>query len=121
MNENRLQDEKKELNLTVTQIVNDMTEIRLDEEKTAIKERVQNWRDLFEPKSSTSIEIEKLKMTHLNELKSIKKQQLADKELYEKEKEDLLAQRIEIEQELNTLKNQPKENSEVSQSISYDV
>ena len=51
----------------------------------------------------------------------IKKQQLEDKESYEKEKEEWLAQRIEIEQDLNNFKNKIKDNPTELPSISYDI
>ena len=57
----------------------------------------------------------------MNEIEKIKQQQSIDKKLFEEEKEKLLSQIVEIEQELNILKSQPYINSSVPNSISYDV
>ena len=121
MNEHRFKETKNDLNMTVAQVVRDMAEIRIDEEKASAKERIKNWRDLYESKPTLNNEFEEFKKTYFEEIEQIKQKQLSDKEAYEKEKEDLLAQRVEIEQELNTLKNQSNEISAVPHSISYDV
>ena len=42
MNEHRLKDEKDELKPTVAQAVRDMTHIRVEEQKIAMEERLQN-------------------------------------------------------------------------------
>ena len=73
-------------------------------------------------KSKLSIfqELEKLKQKHSEEIKRIEKQQLEDKELYEKEKEELLSQRTELEQELYHIKNKIQERDTQLPCISYD-
>ena len=61
--------------------------------------------------------LKNFKKTQYEEMEKIKQQQLTDKELYEKEKEDWLAQRAEIESEFKIL----KEKLESSRNISYDA
>ena len=121
MNKHRLRDENDELKPTVSQAVRDMTHIRVEEQKTAMEERLQNWRDLYESKPPINQELEELKQKYSEEVEMIKKQQLEDKESYEKEKEEWLAQRTEIEQELNNFKNKIKEKPAELPSISYDI
>ena len=121
MNEHRLRDEKDELKPTVAQAVRDMTHIRVEEQKTAMEERLQNWRNLYESKPPINQELEELKQKYSEEVEMIKQQQLEDKESYEKEKEEWLAQRIEIEQELNNFKNKLNEKKAELPSISYDI
>ena len=121
MNEHRLRDENNELKPTVAQAVRDMTHIRVEEQKTAMEERLQNWRNLYESIPPINQELEELKQKHSEEIEIIKQQQLEDKESYEKEKEEWLAQRAEIEQELNNFKNNLKNKATELPSISYDI
>ena len=121
MNEHRLRDEKDELKPTVAQAVRDMTHIRVEEQKIAMEERLQNWRNLYESKSPINQELEELKQKYSEEVEMIKKQQLEDKKSYEKEKEEWLAQRVEIEQELNNFKNKLNDKKGELPSISYDI
>ena len=121
MNEHRLRDENDELKPTVAQAVRDMAEIGVEEQKTTIEETLQNWRNLYEYKPPISQELENIKQKYSEEVEMIKKQQLEDKESYEKEKEEWLAQRIEIEQELNSFKNKFNEKKAELPSISYDI
>ena len=121
MNEHRLRDENDELKPTVAQAVRDMTEIGVEEQKTAIEETLQNWRNLYEYKPPISQELENIKQKYSEEVEMIKQQQLEDKESYEKEKEEWLAQRIEIEQELNNFKNKLNDKKTELPSISYDI
>ena len=121
MNEHRLRDEINELKPTVAQAVRDMTHIRVEEQKTEMKERLQNWRNLYESKPPINQELEELKQKYFEEIEMIKQQQLEDKESYEKEKEEWLAQRAEIEQELNNLKNKLNDKKAELPSISYDI
>ena len=121
MNEHRLRDEKDELKPTVAQAVRDMTHINIEEQKIEMEERLQNWRNLYEDSSPINQELEELKQKYSEEVEMIKQQQLEDKKSYEKEKEEWLAQRIEIEQELNNFKNKIKEKPTELPSISYDI
>ena len=121
MNEHRLRDEKDELKPTVAQTVRDMTHIRVEEQKTSMEERLQNWRNLYECKPSINHELEELKQKYSEDVEMIIQQQLEDKESYEKEKEEWLAQRIEIEQELNNFKNKLNDKKSEIPSISYDI
>ena len=121
MNEHRLRDEKDELKPTVAQAVRDMTHIIIEEQKTAMEERLQNWRNLYEDSSPINQELEELKQKYSEEIEIIKQQQLEDKESYEKEKEEWLAQRTEIEQDLNNFKNKFNEKKAELPSIPYDI
>ena len=121
MNEHRLRDENDELKPTLAQAVRDMTHIRVEEQKTAMEERLQNWRNLYESRPPINQELEKLKQKYSEDVETIKKQQLEDKKSYEEEKELLLAQIIEVEQELNNFKNKIKEKPAELPSISYDI
>ena len=121
MIECRFNDNKTDLGLSVTQVVKDMTEIRVYDERTAIRERIQNWKNIYEPPSSLKTEFEEFKKNHLNEIENIKQQLVNEKETYEKEKEEWIAQRTEIEQELNSIKIQQENKLAELQSISYDV
>ena len=119
MNEHRLRDEINELKPTVAQAVRDMTNINIEEQKT--EERLQNWRNLYESKPPINQELEELKQKYSEEVEMIKQQQLEDKESYEKEKEEWLAQRAEIEQDLNSIKNKLNDKKAELPSISYDI
>ena len=121
MIECRFNDNKTDLDLSVTQVVKDMTEIRVYDERSAIRERIQNWRNIYEPPSSLKAEFEEFKKNHLDEIENIKQQLVNEKETYEKEKEEWIAQRTEIEQELNSIKIQQENKLTELQSISYDV
>ena len=121
MNEHRLRDENDELKPILAQAVRDMTHIRVEEQKTAMEERLQNWRNLYESKPPINQELEELKQKYSEEIEIIKRQQLEDKKSYEEEKELLLAQIIEVEQELNNFKNKIKEKPAEFPSISYDI
>ena len=56
----------------------------------------------------------------MNEIINLKKEQLNDKELYEKEKKEWIAQRTEIEHEISTLKTKLTNKTKFPPSITYD-
>ena len=86
MNEHRLRDENDELKPTVAQAVRDMTHIRVEEQKTAMEERLQNWRNLYESKPPISQELEELKQKYSEEVEIIKKTAIGRQEIIRKRK-----------------------------------
>ena len=77
--------------------------------------------DLDKSNPSINKEMEELKSVHSKEMKKLKQQQLNDKESYERDREEWLAQREEIEKELTDLKNKSNEEIGKSYCIPYDL
>ena len=93
----------------VTQIVWDLAEVRAEEEKAMLRDKYFKWRHQFEPKPLINLELEELKQQHLAEIDEVKRKGDQDIEALQIENEKLLAQVVEVEQELNELKNQQKD------------
>ena len=110
--------EKKEC---VTQIIRDLAEVRAEEEKVILRDKYQKWRHQFEPKLLVNLELEELKQQHLAEIDEIKIKGEQNVEALRTENEKLLAQIVEVEQELNELKNQPKDSIDGTSEISYNA
>ena len=119
MNELRKRD-GVDANKMTSIIDKEITETNTEEQKSS-EERTHNFDKLYSSILSINQELEEYKKKHSEEIQRIKRQQLDDKELYEKEKEEWLAQRAEIEQELYDIKNKPLEISEELPNISYEV
>ena len=110
--------EKKEL---VTQIVWDLVEVRAEEEKVMLRDKYQKWRHQLEPKPLVNLELEELKQQHLAEIDEVKRKGEQDVEALQTENKKLLAQVIEVEQELNELKDQPKDSIDGIPKISFNA
>ena len=76
---------------------------------------------MFVPEPAVNKELEDFKLKHDEEINELKSKHMEDKAKYEKEKENLLSQRTEIEQELQKLKDQYEEESKDTKLISYEV
>ena len=103
------------------EIINDSDKIRNKEEQKDLLEKIQKLKNLLEPKAPLDLEIEELKQKHADEINQIIKQKEEDKAAYEKDRELWIAQRREIEEELNNLKDQSNAKIEEHKSISYDA
>ena len=110
--------EKKEL---VTQIVWDLAEVRAEEEKVMLRDKCKNWGTKFRSTSLVNLELEELKQQHIAEIDEIKRKGEQDIEALQTENEKLLAQVVEVEQELNELKNLQKNWIDEIPEISYTI
>ena len=105
----------------VTQIVKDLAEVRAEEEKVMLRNKYQKWRLQFEPKTLVNLELEEFKQEHFAEIDEIKRKGEQDIEVLQTENDKLLAQVVEVEQELNELKNQQKDCIDGIHEISYNA
>ena len=105
----------------MSEIINDTDKIRNKEEQKELLHRFQKLKNLLEPKAPLDLEIEELKQIHADEINQIIKQKEEDKAAYERDRELWIAQRREIEEELNNLKDQLNAKIEERKSISYDA
>ena len=121
MNEYRLRDENDNLDLTVTQVVKDMAEIRAEEHKLVIKERLSNWKNLIESKPSINKECKDSKVIPTEDIMIIKQQQIENMKSYERLKEELNAFKTDVDHRLNKAINQTEIIPKEIHSISYDV
>ena len=78
-----------------------------------IRNRLSKVSNVLVPESAVKKELEDFKIKHGEEINELKRNHIEDETKYKKEKEDLLNQRIEIEQELQKLKD--------SKLISFEV
>ena len=79
MKELRLNEKKAVVRMASdANIINDMDETQMTEEKAAYKRNFINWINLFKLMSSGCIEFEEFKTMVLNEIENIKQQQLDD-------------------------------------------
>ena len=109
----RFRDADKDNELLISKTVRVTSELKTEEEKTMIRNSLDKICHLLVPKPAVNKELEDFKLKHDEEINELKSKHREDEAKYEKEKEDLLNQRIEIEQELQMLKD--------SKLISYEI
>ena len=109
----RFRDADQDNELLICKTVRVISELKTEEEKTMIRNRLYKISNVLVPESDVSKELEDFKLKHDEEINELKCKHREDKAKYEKEKEDLLNQRIEIEQKLQKLKDE--------ELISYEI
>ena len=102
----RFRDADRENELLICKTVRVISELKTEEEKTMIRNRLDKISHLLVPEPAVNKELEDFKLKHDEEINELKSKHKEDEAKYEKEKEDLMSQRIEIEQELQKLKDQ---------------
>ena len=117
----RFRDADKDNELLICNTIRFISELKTEEEKTMIKNRLDKISHLLVPEPAVNKELEDFKLKHDEEINELKNKHMEDEAKYEKEKEDLLNQRIEIEQELQNLKDQYEVQNEDTKLISYEV
>ena len=117
----RFKDAGKDSEILIDKTVRVISDVNTEEEKIMTKNRLDNISDLLIPEPSVNKELEDFKLKYDEKINELKNKHKEDEAKYEKEKEDLLSQRIEIEQELHKLKDQYTEQSEDPKLISYKV
>ena len=117
----RFRDADKDNELLICKTVRLISELKTEEEKTMIRNRFNKISHLLAPEPAVNKELEDFKLKHGEEINELKSKHMEDEAKYEKEKEDLLSQRIEIEQELHKLKDQYEEEYKEPKLISYEV
>ena len=117
----RFRDADKDNELLISKTVRVISELKTEEEKTMIRNRMSKISHLLVPEPAFNKELEDFKLKHDEEINELKSKHRVDEAKYEREKEDLLNQRIEIEQELQKLKDQYIEQNKDPMLISYEV
>ena len=139
----RFRDADKENELFLSKTARIISQVKTEEEKIMIRNRLEKISHLFVSEPEVNQDLEDFKLKHDAEIKDLKKShsQLADeitnklseeieeiKKIYEeervknsKEKEDLLNQRIEIEQELQKIRDKFAQLKEDPPLLSYEV
>ena len=117
----RFRNANKDNELLICKTVRVISELKTEEEKSMIRNRLDKISHLLAPESAVNKELEDFKLKHDEEINELKNKHREDKAKYEKEKEDLMNQRIEIEQELQKLKDQYIEQNKDPMLISYEV
>ena len=117
----RFRDTDKDNELLIWKTVRFISELKTLEEKTMIRNRLDKISHLLVPEPAVNKELEDFKLKHEEEINELKSKHMEDEARYEKEKENILNQRIEIEQELQKLKDQYEEESKDTKLISYEV
>ena len=109
----RFRDAEQDNELLIYKTVKVISELKTEEEKTMIRNRFDKISKVLVPESDVSMEFEDFKLKHDEEINKLKCKYREDEAKYEKEKGDLLNQRIEIEQKLLKLKDE--------ELISYEI
>ena len=117
----RFMNTNKDNELYICKTVRVISELKTEEEKSMIRNRLDKISHLLAPESAVNKELEDFKLKHDEEINELKNKHKEDEAKYEKEKEDLMNQRIEIEQELQKLKDQYIEQNKDPMLISYEV
>ena len=117
----RFRDADNDNELLICRIVKVISELKTEEEKTIVRNRLDKISHLLVPEPAINRELEDFKLKHDEEINELKRKHMEVEVKYEKEKEDLLNQRIEIEQELQKLKDQYIEQNGETKLISYEV
>ena len=111
----------KDNELLICKTVKVISELKTEEEKLMIRSRLDKISHLLVPEPAVNKELEDFKLKHDEEINKLKSKHREDEAKYEREKEDLMNQRIEIEQELQKLKDQYIEQNKDPMLISYEV
>ena len=117
----RFRDTDKDYELLICKTVRVISELKTEEEKSMIRNRMNKISHLLVPEPAVNKELEDFKLKHDEEINELKLMHKEDEVKYEKEKGDLLNQRIEIGQELQKLKDQYIEQNKDPMLISYEV
>ena len=117
----RFKDADKDNELLICKTVRLISELKTEEEKTMIRNRLDKIRHLLVSEPVVNKELEDFKLKHYKEINELKNKHMEDDARYEIEKEDLMNQRIEIEQELQKLKDEYEEEIKDTKLISYEV
>ena len=117
----RFREVNKDNELLISKTVRVISELKTEEEKLMIRNRMSKINHLLIPEPAINKELEDFKLKHDEEINQLKNKHMEDKAKYEKENEDLMNQRIEIEQELQKLKDQYAEQNEDTKLISYEL
>ena len=117
----RFRDANKDNELLICKTVRVISELKTEEEKIMIRKRLDKISHLLIPEPAFNKELEDLKIKHDEEINELKSKHREDEAKYEKEKENLMDQRVEIEQELQKLKDQYIEQNKDQMLISYEV
>ena len=117
----RFRDANKDNDLLICKTVRVISELKTEEEKIMIRNRLDKISHLLVPEPAVNKELEDFKLKHDEEINELKSKHMEDEAKYEKEKEDLMNQRIEIEQELKNLNDQYTVPNEDKKLISYEV
>ena len=100
----RFKDADKDNELLICKTVRLISELKTEEEKIMIRNRLDKISHLLIPEPAINKELEDFKLKYDEEINELKSKHMEDETKYEKERENLLNQRIEIEQELQKLK-----------------
>ena len=117
----RFKDTEKDNELLIDKTVRVISELKTEEEKLMIRNKMSKINHLLVPEPAANKELEDFKLKHDEEINELKNKHKEDEAKYEKEKEDLMNQRIEIEQELQKLNDQYTVPNEDKKLISYEV
>ena len=117
----RFREVNKDNKLLISKTVRVISELKSEEEKLMIRNRMSKINHLLIPEPAVNKELEDFKLKHDEEINELKNKHKEDEAKYEKEKEDLMNQRIEIEQELKKLNDQYTVPNEDKKLISYEV
>ena len=117
----RFRDANKDNELLICKTVRVISELKTEEEKIMIRNRMSKISHLLIPELAVNKELEDFKLKHDEEINELKSKHREDEAKYEKEKENLMNQRVEIEQELQKLKDQYIEQNKDPMLISYEV
>ena len=117
----RFRDTDKDNELLIDKTVRVISELKTEEEKTMIKNKLDKINHFLTPEPAVNKELEDFKLKHEEEINLLKSKHREDEARYKMEKEDLLNQRIEIEQELQKLKDQDEEVCQEPKLISHDL
>ena len=117
----RFMNTNKDNDLLICKTVRVISEVKTEEEKIMIRNRLDKISHLLIQEPAVNKELEDFKLKHDEEINELKSKHMEDEAKYEKEKEDLMNQRIEIEQELKNLNDQYTVPNEDKKLISYEV
>ena len=117
----RFRDANKDNELLICKTVRVISKLKTEEEKSMIRNRLDKISHLLIPEPAFNKELEDFKIKHDEEINELKSKHREDEAKYEMEKENLMNQRVEIEQELQKLKDQYIEQNKDPMLISYEV
>ena len=102
----RFRDANKDNELLICKTVRVISELKTEEEKSMIRKQTRQDQPFINSRTAVNKELEDFKLKHDEEINELKCKHKEDEAKYEKEKEDLLNQRIESRTELKNLNDQ---------------
>ena len=121
MNKHRQRGRMNANNLLINNIIKDADKMKTEDEKAIIFERFQKLKELLEVKPGVNIELQEFKRNYYEDIKKIEKMKGEENKLkLQKEIDELLVQKVEIELEIKRIEEKQKSHDTQDEPGAYE-